>query len=273
MNLCFRLWFRICALEHTHIYENVFTIINGLSEFRLKGYEASSIWDKDFHPPPHRESWIETLFKDFDPNISTSIKEEKYLFFYGGKDDDWIQRFTSKAQALLDSPTLKEARVDIKLFCVGKSGKGGEDLSTEKRFWTKAESMFFSNISYHHYKQMNLETLEVQRLLSYKNEAGWALLSKGSTVVTNGHGSIVLKVVEEFEKWKDRVVNNKSFATAFKDCYNMLNSSTTYCCRVDFPSEKENIPITMTCTECRRAMETLISYKCCHIYGPLKEHH
>ena len=172
------------------------------------------------------------------------IKEEKYIFFYGGNDDDWIQRFTSNVQGLLDSPILKEAKIDIKLCCVGKSGIKRKDIGLFAQFWTKINSLFFSNISY---QQINLVTQEVQRLLSYKNEAGWALLSKGSTVVTNGHGFIVLKVVEELsEKLKDQVVNDRSFGPAFNHYYKKLLKTKKYCCRVDFARETEGIPTTMT---------------------------
>ena len=193
------------------------------------------------------------------------IKEEKYIFFYGGNDDDWIQRFTSNVQGLLDSPILKEAKIDIKLCCVGKSGIKRKDIGLFAQFWTKINSLFFSNISY---QQINLVTQEVQRLLSYKNEAGWALLCKGSTVVTYGHGSIVLKVVEEYENWKDKVVDDKMFATAFNGYYKELLKNTKYCCRVDFPRETEDILSTMTCSECKNAMVAITSYQCCHINQP-----
>ena len=92
--------------------------------------------------------------------------------------------------------------------------------------------------------------------------------------MTKGHGFIVLKVVEELlEKLKNQVVNDNSFGPAFKDYYKKLLKTTKYCCRVDFARDTEGIPTTMTCTEYNRAMEAFISYKCCHIDGPLKEHH
>jgi homoserine kinase len=42
-------------------------------------------------------------------------------------------------------------------------------------------------------------------LLSFKNENGWAIISKGSKVVVSGAGTTILKVLDEFEKWKEYV--------------------------------------------------------------------
>ena len=52
------------------------------------------------------------------------IKEEKYIFFYGGKDKEWIQQFTTSANAFANDPVIKDTRVSIELLCVGKSNKG-----------------------------------------------------------------------------------------------------------------------------------------------------
>ncbi|EXB29850.1 hypothetical protein L484_016339 [Morus notabilis] len=59
---------------------------------------------------------------------SRSDIEEKYIFFYGGKENEWVQKFTSRVSALGNDPSIKDARIAIELFCAGKSPKGGEDL-------------------------------------------------------------------------------------------------------------------------------------------------
>ena len=46
-------------------------------------------------------------------------------------------------------------------------------------------------------KAVDAVTLEVQKMLSYKNEAGWSLLiSEGSSVVVCGHGKTITDTVE-----------------------------------------------------------------------------
>lgn len=96
------------------------------------------------------------------------MKEEKYIFFYGGNDKEWIQQFTKYATALANDPVIKEAKISIKLFCVEK-----EDKSLKSRFWSGIEILFVTKAN----RKVDEVTQEVQKMLSYKNETGWALLS------------------------------------------------------------------------------------------------
>ena len=40
--------------------------------------------------------------------LFNQIKQEKYIFFYGGKDNEWIQQFNKKAAALANDPVMKD---------------------------------------------------------------------------------------------------------------------------------------------------------------------
>ncbi|PON53335.1 Sieve element occlusion [Trema orientale] len=214
------------------------------------------------------KNWIGLVFNSVDPIIQTWIKEDKYILFYGGKDNDWIQQFTKKATALVYDSIIKEAKISIELFCVGKTAKAEEDLGTIGRFWTGIESLFFTKA----HKQVDQVTQEILKLLSYKNESGWALLSKGSTVVVAGHGFTIIKVVEELEKWKE-IVKEKGFELVFKEYYSKVIQSVHHCSRLDIPRVAGKVPETVNCPECLRTMEAFISYKCCHIDGPANAHY
>ena len=200
--------------------------------------------------------------------INEQVKEEKYIFFYGGKDNDLIQQFTKKATALANDAFIKESKINIELFCVGKTAKGGEDHGILGRFWSGIESLFFTKS----HKEVDPVTQEIQKLLAYKNESGWAVLSKGSAVVTAGHGLAMLKVIEEFEQWKE-VIKVKGFEVAFKEYHTKVTHSIRHCCRLDVPTVAGKVPDSMKCPECPRVMETYISYKCCHVDSPLNAHH
>ncbi|KAF3456890.1 hypothetical protein FNV43_RR01544 [Rhamnella rubrinervis] len=213
-------------------------------------------------------SWIGPVVDNIDPVIQTWIKEEKYIFFYGGNDNEWIQQFTKKANAFANDPIIKDSKIKIELFCIGKTGKGGEDHGIIAKFWSGIESLFFTKV----HKQVDPVTQEIQKLLSYKNESGWAVLSKGSTVVTAGHGLTMLKVFDDFEKWKE-VVREKGFEFCFREYHGKVIQSVRHCCRLDIPSVTGKPPETMRCPECPRTMEMFISYKCCHIDGPVNGHH
>ncbi|CAL0299870.1 unnamed protein product [Lupinus luteus] len=124
------------------------------------------------------------------------VWEQKYIFFYGGKDKEWIQQFTKFANILTSDSTLKEANISIELFCLEY-----EPLNV-KRFWRGIESLFLTMVD----KKTTSVTQEVQKLFSCKNESGWALLTHGSTVLLIGHGTTMLKTLSEFDNWKKFVI-------------------------------------------------------------------
>ena len=47
------------------------------------------------------------------------------------------------------------------------------------------------------------------------------MLSKGSGVVLSGHGTTILQVLEEFDKWKE-LVRKKGFKFKFKEYHNKV---------------------------------------------------
>ncbi|KAL5542127.1 hypothetical protein UlMin_009837 [Ulmus minor] len=215
-----------------------------------------------------KRQWIDSAVKDIHPSIPIWFKEEKYIFFYGGKDNDWIQQFNKKATALASDPFLKDLKINIELVCVGKTAKGGEDHGLLGKFWDAVEGLFFTKA----HKQVDPITQEIQKLLSYKNESGWAVLTKGSTVVTTGHGFTFLRVFEEFDKWKE-VVKEKGFEFTFKEYHTKITRTVRHCSRLDVPTVAGKIPEVMHCPECPRHMEMFISYKCCHIDGAANANH
>ncbi|XP_060671812.1 protein SIEVE ELEMENT OCCLUSION B-like, partial [Ziziphus jujuba] len=254
----------LVVMNHQGKIENT----NALHLVKLWGIKAFP-FDKAAEEKISSEtSWIRPVILNIDSHLSDlMLKEEKYIFFYGGKDNEWIKQFTAKANAFANDPIFKESKINIDLFCVGKSPKGGEDHGILVRFWDGIESLFVTKA----HKQVDPVTQEIQKLLSYKNESGWALLTKGPHVVTAGHGFTILKVLDDLEKWKE-VIKVKGFEISFKEYHVKLIQSVRHCCRLDIPSVIGKVPEKMQCPECPRTMESFISYKCCHIDGPIAHH-
>ncbi|KAG6668730.1 hypothetical protein CIPAW_01G191900 [Carya illinoinensis] len=204
--------------------------------------------------------WIGSIATGVNPNIESWIKEEKYIFFYGGKDE-WIQQFTKAATALASDPVIKEkAQISIELMLVGKGSKGDDThCLIPGRFWTGIESMFISAT----HRKTTADA--IQKLLSYKNEStGWAVLSKGSSVVFSSRGTTILKTVEEFDKWKE-LVQGKGFEVSFMGYHNLvLETSQILCCFIDIPKYSGKILENVKCPDCLRDMEAYIRFKCCH---------
>ncbi|CAL8989832.1 unnamed protein product [Prunus brigantina] len=215
----------------------------------------------------HGHKWVGNVVKEIHPTLPNMMKDDKYVFFYGGKDNEWINQFTKKATAFVNDPIFKEAKIHIELFCVGKGSKGEDDHGILGRFWTGIESLFHTKI----HKEPDSVSQEIQKLLSYKNESGWAVLSKGHSLVVTGHGVSILKVIEDFDKWKDHV-KEKGFEFCFTTYHEKIRVANRPCCRLDIPGSTGKVPETMKCPDCHRSMETFISYKCCHIDGPNAHH-
>jgi hypothetical protein len=84
---------------------------------------------------------------------------------------------------------------------------------------TNGKSLFISKTQ----RKIEIDVVaqEFQNFLSYKNESGWVVLSKGSGVVLSGHGTTILQVLEEFDKWKE-LVREKGFKFKFKEYHNKV---------------------------------------------------
>ncbi|XP_050239507.1 protein SIEVE ELEMENT OCCLUSION B-like isoform X1 [Quercus robur] len=243
---------------------------NALHMIRVWGMKAFPFTTTVEETLTNRVDGIVSVWFDIHPDVANWIKQEKYIFFYGGKDNEWIQQFNKKAATLANDPVMKDTKISIELFCVGKGNKGEDEPNILGHFWNRVESFFFSKT--HKKTEQDIVTQEIQKLLSYKTESGWAVLSKGSRLVVSGNGTTMLKVLEEFGKKKE-LVREVGFEICFKDHYEKIIQTGRHCCRVDIPMNAGKYPEHIKCPECPRIMETYISYKCCHIDGPMNALH
>ncbi|KAI4345935.1 hypothetical protein L6164_013020 [Bauhinia variegata] len=216
------------------------------------GLKAFPFTNSDQERLDKEVQWVGPIVSGLHHDVNRWVKEDKYIFFYGGHDKEWIQHFTKASTALSHDPVLKEAKISIELFHV-------ENKSLLSKFWSGIESLFVTKL----HKTVDTVTQEVQKLLSYKNESGWALLSKGSTVVVSGHATTILKTVIDFDMWKE-VVIKKGFEFSFKEYHERTVRATHRCLHLEIPNIAGKLPETINCPYCPRDMEIFISYKCCH---------
>ncbi|KAL0549459.1 hypothetical protein IC582_013941 [Cucumis melo] len=223
------------------------------------------------------ETWrLELLVDGIDPAVLNWIKEERYIFLYGGDDIEWIRKFTTTAKTVAQA-----ARIPLEMVYVGKSSKRERvkkiitTITTEKLgycwqdltmiwfFWTRIESMLYSKIQLGKADDCDPLMQEIKKLLSYDKEGGWAVLSKGSNVILNGHSTTVLPTLGSFDSWKQEAAD-KGFDIAFKNHHDELQGITHPCCRFEFPHTSGRIPENFKCPECDRQMEKLTTFLCCH---------
>ncbi|KAG7985758.1 hypothetical protein I3843_03G043600 [Carya illinoinensis] len=228
------------------------------------------------------ETWrLELLVDGIDQTTLNWVKDGKYIFLYGGDDIEWIRKFTNAARAVSVA-----AHIPIEMVYVGKGSKREkvrraiatitveklstcwQDLTMIWFFWTRLESMLFSKIQLGKADDIDPMMQEIKKLLTYDREGGWAVLSKGSSVVVNGHGNTMLPTLLEYDSWKQNV-SLHGFDLAFKNHHDMLRSISHPCSRFEFSHVAGRIPESMKCPECHRNMEKHTTFLCCHDEGIL----
>ncbi|KAL2325103.1 hypothetical protein Fmac_024161 [Flemingia macrophylla] len=227
---------------------------NAFPLIQAYGEEAFPFTDRMVDEIHRKRSGVGVVLANLFPKIKTSMNEHKYILIYGGKEREWIQQFTKHANAIANDATLKDAKIYIDLFSLEK-----EEKSLEKRFWSGIESLFVTMV----HKTVDAATQEVQKILSYKNESGWAFLCKGPAVVESGHGNTMLKTLAEFGSWKEDVIK-KSFEYSFKEFHDKIEATTHRCSHLEIHNVVGKLPETIKCPECPKAMQIFITYKCCH---------
>ncbi|KAK1440918.1 hypothetical protein QVD17_06752 [Tagetes erecta] len=223
------------------------------------------------------EVWrLEFLVSGMDPIILEWARENKYIFLYGGDDIEWIRQFTNSARAM-----AKAVDIPLEMAYVGKSKKREivrkvmatineeklsycwQDLRFVLFFWTRIESMLFSKIQLKQADDQDPITRHIKKLLSYDKDGSWAMLCKGSQLLTNGHGSTMLQSLVDFNLWNEHIPK-VGFELAFKEYHDKLHGAGNNCCRFEFPVAAGRIPDTMRCPECHRGMEKHTAFLCCH---------
>ncbi|KAL5574204.1 hypothetical protein UlMin_023801 [Ulmus minor] len=202
--------------------------------------------------------WIRSAVEGIHPSLVTWFEEERHIFFYGGKDNEWIEKFKRKANTFVTSvdPFLKDLKMVV--VCVG-SGKEGPNI--QGKFWNAIEHLFMTKVN----KPLNPITKEIYKLFSYKEESGWGVLCKGSSVKITGHGIAFLKVLEEFDEWEQDAYQ-KGFAESFKNKYHAkVNETVHRCTHIDVTIVDTGIiPKFLNCPECDGSMERVTRFECCH---------
>ncbi|KAK1440917.1 hypothetical protein QVD17_06751 [Tagetes erecta] len=220
------------------------------------------------------ETWkLELLISGMDPTLLDWVREERYIFLYGGDDIEWIRKFTSNARAM-----ARAAGIPLEMCYVGKSRqrenvrRAINTINIEKLSycWQDLTLVWFFWIQLKHADDQDLVMLQIKKLLSYDKDGSWGLLCHGSQILTNGHGSTMLQTCLEFDIWKEHI-HSKGFAFSFKNYHDKLHGATNNCSRFEFSIVEGSIPEGMRCPECHRSMEKHIAFICCHDQTSLLE--
>lgn len=174
---------------------------------------------------------------------------------YGGKEE-WINDFGIKVNELASNVSSK---VSINSFAIGV-----ENSKMEKgQFWTRMESLLYVRMKW---DLVDDATKQIQNLLAFQNDDGWALLCKGKTIVACASGIEIKEVVTKYEKWTT-YLETKKFEICLQEYLNIIRKQQTGsrpCRHVAIQSVTGWLPADVECPDCGERMERVITYKCCH---------
>nr|GME07653.1 myosin-1-like [Ipomoea batatas] len=141
-------------------------------------------------------------------------------------------------------------------------------------FWARLRSIFVSRIKFveetHGDEECDEILRRVKKLLAYEANNlvvnDWAMLCNGNKIVVCDQGDKMLKVMTEYEKWKENAIA-KDFDQAFKDYHDeiMLHSTSTslhhhHRCAVKYSCNFESVPEDVKCPECCHALHGHIAF-------------
>nr|GMC82464.1 pantothenate kinase 2 isoform X1 [Ipomoea batatas] len=194
------------------------------------------------------------------------VDKDMCFFLIGGHDIQWVKTFESKVMREIQFNPQSQ----IQMHYVGSNIKVASMIEEDKDcnvvghhkfswiFWARLQSVFLSRIKFVEEAQSDEECDEILRrlkkLLAYEvndlvvNE--WAMLCKGNKIVVCDQGDKMLKVMNEYDKWKENAIV-KGFDQAFKDYHEMLDSTSTslhhHRCALNFDSVSENVKCPQCC--------------------------
>ncbi|XP_050289589.1 protein SIEVE ELEMENT OCCLUSION B-like [Quercus robur] len=222
-------------------------------------------------PLPNGEDSVgQILLGSLHIDILTWMKQEKYIFFYGGKDTVWIKQFKEQVYAM--NQVFKPASISIELFYVEDKGE-----ITLWKFWNGIESFF---LGWNYIKNILLSGKDkktesstvmstILKLLSYKTESTeWVVLCKGSKLVESGHGTTILKVLKKYDPpCTIPITPTFDFASSFLNYHReilKLPAEKPGCYHFDIAEDAGKITAAVMCPFCSDRMKLSSRFNCCH---------
>ncbi|KAJ0564046.1 putative sieve element occlusion [Helianthus annuus] len=111
------------------------------------------------------------------------------------------------------------------------------DITRIWYFWTRLESMLLSKIQLNRTDDQDFTMEQIMKLLSYEKDGSWAMLCRGSHILTHGHGSSMMQTLADIDLWKEHIPS-RAFDLSFKDYHDKLLITTQSCSDLSFPLQE-----------------------------------
>ncbi|KAK7391683.1 hypothetical protein VNO78_20102 [Psophocarpus tetragonolobus] len=231
------------------------------------GIEAFPFRKADGEELTQKWKWLWDLILKATPGLQ--VKENRYIFIYGGANNTWVQNFTHELSKIKINETIQRADIIIEHYQLGKGKVEPNNLVPS--FWIGVER------KKHNKKHQEAVDCEIQKIVKClfclkRDPQGWAILSKGHNIKLLCHGQAVYQTVAEFQNWKAKVFEREGFDVAFKEYYDAKEKEISATQPCENYISTANVIATITCPNplCGRVMEvSSVNYKCCHRDDPL----
>ncbi|KAK6645926.1 hypothetical protein PHAVU_L002259 [Phaseolus vulgaris] len=226
------------------------------------GIEAFPFRKTDGEELTLKWKWLWDLILKATPGLQ--VKENRYIFIYGGSNSAWIQNFTHELSKIKMNESIQRADIILEYYQLGK-GKS-EPNNSVPSFWIGVER---KKQNKKHQEAVDCEIQKIVKCLFClkRDPQGWAILSKGHNIKHLYHGQAVYQTVAEFQNWKGKVFEREGFDIAFKEYYDAKEKEISAIQPCEAYSSTSSVIGTITCPNptCGRVMEvSSVNYKCCH---------
>ncbi|KAF5469015.1 hypothetical protein F2P56_013120 [Juglans regia] len=147
---------------------------NGFAFFHPRDKEPQIPWSR------HQKG----TFPDFGIGPDAT---HKYTFYYGSNNEEWIEEFVRKATPVAKDLCIKAINISIEVCCILDPKRREEVRHLSKIVGTGKEDPHFLR----HFKS--------------RSDGRFVLTYNQSKVVLHDGGRKILKVLEEFQQWKNNV--------------------------------------------------------------------
>ncbi|KAJ0075150.1 hypothetical protein Patl1_33453 [Pistacia atlantica] len=174
-----------------------------------------------------QQTWgIKLLADSIDEAIPNWIAEDNYICLYGGKNIDWIKKFTAKAKEVAEASHIKlhilyvgewkpreEIYENISTITEEKLSHSLQDLCSVQFFWKRLRKIGESRMDNGFTLENDPIMQDINTIFSFdRNYQEWTVFCRGSAMAI-ANGEIILQCLSDFDLWRT-YMNDKDFVIA-----------------------------------------------------------
>ncbi|XP_056173224.1 protein SIEVE ELEMENT OCCLUSION B-like isoform X2 [Syzygium oleosum] len=225
---------------------------DAISMIRLWGWKAFPFTESKGNELWNMQviNWFELVVnKTIYPHIQQCFEMKELLFLYDSAEDSRTVREVEEYLEKINGYSVSYIAIRIS--------------TKREQFLTRLENCISSKMQAtpDNYDSLTQELLELYT--NYKNQGGFAIVARGSSVVVNTRLTDFATVLSQHQTWIMRVNQTQAFEAVFQEHYKQVIVKPR-CHRLYVPNMVGNVPERIKCTVCSQYMKTAVTFECCH---------